>query len=108
MKIRYRIESDGWKDEGRKITSEDNLTAIRQNVACSPIIVEHWFYRASTSPRRSIFEEFEEFTVYLEHEACAGDVIYVWNYEEICNIESTIAQGKCPADDGCIPTKGAY
>ncbi len=108
MKISYRVESDEWTTEGDKITSEENLQAIRHTVESAPIIVEHWVYRGSTSPHRFIFEDFEEFTEYLNRDACAGDLFYVWNYGEVCKDEKAVAHGKCPADDGCIPRKGAY
>ncbi len=105
MKIRYRVESDDWTTEGDKITGEENLQAIRHAVEGAPIIVEHWLYRASTSPSRLVFEEFEE---YLDSHACAGDLLYVWNYAEVCKDEKAVAHGKCPADDGCVPRTGAY
>lgn len=108
MKIRYRVESDEWTTEGAKLTAEENLRAIRHAVERAPIIVEHRIYRGSTSPYRLIFEDFKEFTDHLNNNACAGDSFYVWNYDEVCKIENVVAQGKCPADDGCIPLKGAY
>lgn len=108
MKVRYRVESDGWTSEGRKITTKENLEAICQASEQAPIIVEHWFYRASSSPDRFVFEDFDTFMNYLNSKACAGDAIYVWNYSEVCKDDNTVAYGKCPDDDGCVPRKGAY
>lgn len=108
MKIRYRIESDDWTTEGDKITTDKNLQAIKHAVGRAPIIVEHRIYRGATSPHRLIFEDFGDFAEYLSNKACAGDSFYVWNYDEVCQSENVIAQGKCPAHDGCIPRKGAY
>ena len=108
MKIRHRVESDEWTLEGRNITESDSFETIRKTIEKAPIIVEHWFYRASTSPDRFVFEDFDDFMNYLNSKAAAGDDIYVWNFSEVCKYENTIAQGKCPADDGCTPRKGAY
>ena len=108
VKTRDRAESDEWTTEGAKITSEENLRAVRNIVERAPIVVEHWFYRGSTSPHRLVLEDFEEFTEYLDNQACAGDLFYVWSYAEVCKNEKAVARGKCPADDGCVPRKGAY
>lgn len=108
MKTRFRVASDAWTTEGRKLTTAENLETIRQMLEAAPIIVEHWFYRGSSSPDRFVFDDYENFIEYLSSKAWAGDSIYSWNFSEVCQDENTIAQGKCPAEDGCVPKRGAY
>lgn len=100
MKTRYRVESDGWTLEGEDILSPENLALLESKFRQSPLIVEHRFYRASSSPSRLVLEDFEEFMEYLNLKACAGDHILVWDFEALCRDNNLTARGKCPADDG--------
>lgn len=108
FEIRWRSETDEWAAEGPKITSPENLEAIRQTLEEAPIIIEHWFYYGSSSPNRLVFEDFDDLMDYLSQKAFAGDAIYVWNFSEVCKGDNAVANGKCPAEDGCVPKKGAY
>ena len=108
MKTRDRVETDEWTTEGDKITSEENWEIIRQKLERGSIIVEHWFYRGASCPVLLTFDDFQEFETYLNDETRAGDIIRVWSFGEVCNAENMAAHGKCPADDGCVPRKGAY
>ena len=108
MKLRYRVESDVWTLEGDNLLSPQNLALLKAKFAQSPLIVEHRFYRAASSPSRSVFEDFEEFMGYLNEKACAGDHIWIWDFEALCRDDNATTHGKCPADDGCVPLRGAY
>ena len=109
MKTRFRHEGDGWSSEGSKITSPENLEAIRSVLEKEgPILVKHWFYRGGSGPQHLVFDEFEDFLSYLNEHAYAGDAIDVWSVWQICKPESCIAEGKCPDEDGQVPKGGAY
>ncbi len=109
MKARWRVEADEWTTEGRKITSDENLEIIRKTLEEEgPVIVEHRFYRGSSSPDRLIFEDFEDLMAYLNTKVWGGDSIWIWSYAAVCGDNNAIAQGKCPDEDGCVPNKGAY
>ena len=109
MKTRFRSEADDWNLNGRKITSSENLEVIRKTLEDEgPIIVEHWFYRGSSAPDRFVFDEYDEFIAYLEEHAAAGDAIHVWSFAALCKDGNTIANGKCPDEEGLVPKRGAY
>jgi hypothetical protein len=109
MKIHCRYEPDEWSAEGPKITTPENLEAIRTALEeRGPVIVEHWFYRGARGPDRLIFDDYDDLTVYLEEHACAGDAIEVWDWDTVCRTENVLARGKCPDDRGEVPRKGAY
>jgi hypothetical protein len=78
MKARWRIEADEWTQEGKKITSDVNIEIIYKTLKEEgAIIVEHRFYRGSSSPDRLIFEDFDDLTTYLNTKVRAGDSIWV-------------------------------
>ena len=109
MKMRFRSEDDGWTTEGRKITASETLDVIRQCLEREgPIIVEHSFYRGSCAPDRTVFNDFEAFTAYLNAYAFAGDAIHVWSFAAVCKDDNGLTLGKCPDENGLIPTLGAY
>jgi hypothetical protein len=108
FRIRCRVDSHEWTTQGAKITSPENLETIRQTLEDSSVIVEHWFYCGSSAPDRLVFDDFDNFIEYLSTKAWAGDIIYIWNFGELCKDDNTLANGKCPAEDGCVPRKGAY
>ena len=109
MKTRWRNEGDSWSTEGSKITSSENLEAIRNVLEKEgPILVKHWFYRGGSGPDNLVFDEFEEFLAYLNEHTYAGDAIDVWSVWRICKTESRIAEGKCPDEKGHTPKGGAY
>ena len=109
MKARFRSEADDWTDQGSKITEPDKLDAIRETLENrGSVIVQHWFYRGASAPDRRIFDEYEDFTTWLENETFAGDAIDVWNMADVCLNENLLAEGKCPDEEGLIPRRGAY
>jgi hypothetical protein len=109
FRTRWRAERDHWTTDGPKITSPESLRTIQDELENKgPIIVAHWFYRGSSAPDRFIFDEYETFVEYLEKQAVAGDIIDVWSFYDLCKDDNTIASGKCPAEDGCVPEHGAY
>jgi hypothetical protein len=109
MKTRFRSEDDGWTADGRKITAPEVLDTIRRCLdEEGPIIMEHWFYRGSCTPDRIVFQDFDVFAAYLETQASAGDALQVWSFAAVCKDENELASGKCPDENGLVPTRGAY
>ena len=109
MRVGFFSDSDEWTTDGDKITSPENLANIKSVLDDeAPVIVEHWFYRNSSSPQRFVFDDFEDFMRYLHENARAGDLINVWNFENSCTEQNMLARGKCPDDLGRVPQKGAY
>lgn len=109
FRLRWKqVESDEWTVGGRNITSPESLEIVRQTLEEAPIIMEHWFFYGSSSPDRLVFDDFDNFIEYLNTKAFAGDAIHIWNFSEVCKDDNTITNGKCPAEDGRIPKKGAY
>ena len=108
MKARWQNEQGEWTSDGRKITSDENLEAIRRALEEGPVITEHWFYYGSSAPDRLVFDDFENFMEYLNTKAFAGDALYVWSFADLCKDDNTIAVGKCPNDSGRVPKKGCY
>src|SRR5262245_23102190 len=109
MKTCYYSEDDDWTPDGPKITDPEKLEAVRHCLEKNgSIIVEHWIYRGSQAPDRLVFDDYEEFVEYLDSHACAGNVIDVWSFHDLCRIDNRLASGKCPNDAGLIPKRGAY
>lgn len=109
MRTRWRSEDDEWSPEGAKVTSPENLESIRKVLEeKGPIILEHWFYRGASASDRRFFEDFDDFTEYIENQSWAGDLLYVWSFADVCKHEETVAAGKCPDENGFIPKGGAY
>jgi hypothetical protein len=103
-----RYEPDEWALDGEKITSADNLTKIRDAADRGGIIVRHWFYRGSRCPDIRGFTDFEEFQAYLDEHSTPGDAFDIWSFSESCDFDRTLAKGKVPDTDGCVPKRGAY
>lgn len=108
MKSRHRIEADEWVKDGANILTPENVAFLKREFEEKPPIVEHRFYRGSSSPSRLIFENFEQFSEYLSEKAFAGDSIWIWDFETLCRDDNPAIHGKCPADNGSVPRKGAY
>ena len=103
------VERNGWSKDGRSITSEDRLAAIRQVLEdTGPVIVEHWFYYGSRAPDRLVFDDYDEFLEYLNNSASPGDALHVWDFASLCRDENTLADGKYPDSEGRVPLGGAY
>jgi hypothetical protein len=103
-----RVEEDRWSLQGRTILAPEQRVAIRECLERSPIIVEHWYYRAGRSPQRRVFDDLEDFENYLEAQARPGDAFHVWEFAALCRDDNTVASGKYPDTDGCVPEQGAY
>jgi hypothetical protein len=109
MRMGFYSAADNWTLDGEKITSPEKLSTIQKVLENEgPIIVEHWFYRGSSSPERYVFDDFEDFEKYLKTHATAGDRIDIWHFSKLCTSENRLAFGKCPDDLGRVPEKGAY
>lgn len=106
--IRWKHAADEWTPDGRKITSPEHLEILQRTLDESPIVVEHWFYRGGSAPHRFVCDDYDDFIEYLQQKASAGDAIHVWNFSMVCRDDNAIASGKCPAEDGCVPRRGAY
>jgi len=50
----------------------------------------------------------ENSLAYLTEHARAGDEISVWSLWPFIRDTPPLAHGKCPAEDGAVPRKGAY
>jgi hypothetical protein len=108
FRTRWRNEADSWTPDGDKITAVEKLEAIRKELARGPIIVEHWHYRGGSAPSRQVFEDYDVFRGYLQAEAFAGDAIDIWSWSSLCMPACRLVEGKCPAEDGMVPQRGAY
>jgi hypothetical protein len=104
----FRAKEDRWSLQGRNILDPEKRAAIRECLERSPIIVEHWYYRMGRSPGREIFDDMEDFESYLESQARPGDAFHVWEFAALCRDDNTIANGKFPDTDGCVPERGTY
>ena len=104
----FRVEEDRWSTHGRNILDPSRLSTIRECLERSPVIVEHWYYRSARSPGRVVFDDFEDFEAYLKDEVRPGDAIHVWEFASLCRDDNSVAAGKFPDADGCVPEKGAY
>ena len=101
--------STEWVSDGAKITSSDNLSAVKnvlENVGS--IILEHWHFYGSRAPDRMVFDDYEDFIEYLNENAVAGDAIHIWSMHELCNEDNELVHGKCPNEENMIPVGGSY
>jgi len=55
-----------------------------------------------------VFEDFDEFTSWLNEQAYAGDAIDVWSWSANCKPDGRLVEGKCPDEQGFVPKGGAY
>ncbi|MBI3464439.1 MAG: hypothetical protein HY000_15495 [Planctomycetes bacterium] len=88
--------------------SPERLHLIREVLEQSPVILEHWFYRAGRAPDRLVFDDYEALEACLRTRTCPGDAIHVWRYEALCRDDNSLTHGKCPDTDGLVPKRGAY
>ncbi len=105
----YRVEADEWSYDGEKISDPTKLEAIKQVLENDgPVLVEHKFLRGARGPHAQVFDDYEDFVEYLTTEARTGDKISVWSLWPFMRDTTPLAFGKCPAEDGAVPKKGAY
>jgi len=109
VKARSRAPAHCWSITGSKITSPENLEAIRDAIENrGSIIVEHWLFCGASAPNRVVFDEFDEFVEYIQTKTSGGDCLDIWLMHEHCKPENRFLEGMVPDEDGCIPEKGAY
>ena len=105
----YRVEADEWTCDGEKISDSSKLAAIKNVLEKDgPVLVEHRFLRGARAPHTVVFNDYEDFVEYLTAEARAGDNISIWSLWPFMRDTPPLAFGKCPAEDGAVPKKGAY
>jgi hypothetical protein len=92
-----------------RITSPLKLARIQACLAeGGPILVEHWSDRSSVRPVYKVFEEYENFAMYLKSSVCAGDALHVWDLRAMLRDDNKLAYGKYPHARGLIaPGKSA-
>jgi hypothetical protein len=73
-----------------------------------PVLVQHKFLRGGCGPHTAVFDDYDELVAYLLEHARAGDAISVWSLWPFMRDTPPLAYGKCPAEDGAVPKKGAY
>src|SRR4051794_13389708 len=101
-----RAEEDRWSHQGRNIRDPARMAAIRDSLERGPLIVEHWYYRAGRSPKRLVFDDFDDFEEYLENQARPGDAFHLWEFASLCRDDNALTTGKFPDADGCVPERG--
>jgi hypothetical protein len=105
----YRVEADEWTCDGEKISAPEKLAAVKKVLEESgPVLVEHRFLRGACAPDVMVFDDYDEFIGYLTERARSGDKISVWSLWPFMRDTPPLAHGKCPADDGAVPKRGAY
>jgi hypothetical protein len=105
----YQVDADEWTCDGEKISTPEKLAAIKAVLEKDgPILVQHKFLRGSRAPHEVVFDDYEDFILYLTEHARAGDKVSVWSLWPFMRDTPPLAYGKCPAEDGTVPKKGAY
>jgi hypothetical protein len=109
MRIRDKYEPDDWTPNGPNILTPSTLDLIRVTIDTrGPVLITHWLYRGASAPNYCVFDDFEAFKTYLDTAARAGDIIDAWCVSDIAKRENFLIWGKCPDDEGRVPSKGAY
>jgi len=101
-----RAEQDGW-GPGPSILDPKCLRVLEAAIATTPLIIQHWHYRAAQAPSRLVFDDFRQLEEYLT-QAKRGDAFDVWRWDQLCRTDSVLARGKRPDPDGAVPSIGAY
>jgi len=102
-----RHEADRW-GPGPSILDAGTLAVLRSTLEDTPLIVEHRFYRGSSSPDRRVFENADDLEAYLRERTRPGDSIWIWRFDTLCRDDNSLAHGKVPDVDGTVPAGGAY
>ena len=109
VSCRWRNDDHRWTMTGAKITSPDNLAAIRDAMETrGSLVLQHWFYCGSCCPDRMIFDDFDDLLDYLKNKTSGGDAIDLWLMHDLCKQDNRFLEGKIPDEDGCVPEGGAY
>ncbi len=73
---RWRSEQHRWSTSGSKITSPENLEAIRDAIENRDvIIVEHWFFCGASAPDRMVFDDFDDFVDYIQNKSDINKIL---------------------------------
>ncbi len=108
--IQSRPEASQWSGSGDILTDTAKLDVIRGLFDRHRImLVEHRHYYGSRARDLVVVEAFDEFLEYLRENALAGDLIYVFDItEKVEESKQAVVHGKCPDENGEIPSGGAY
>lgn len=109
MNSSYRYEPDDWRTDGPKINDSAQLQKMRLELdQRGPILLKHWHYRGAASPTHVAFDDYDSLVEYFEKHARPGDAFDAWALTELCDGIGSLAAGKYPDVDGCVPSRGAY
>ena|SRR5881394_3862297 len=109
MTIADRYEPDNWQPHGSKINEFAQLEKIRLELETrGPVILKHWHYRGARMPTHVAFDEYDDFVEYLGKNARPGDAFDAWSLSGRLEGVESLAAGKFPDVDGCVPALGAY
>ena len=101
------VESDDW-GPGASILAEETLERLREAVAGSPLVIEHWFYRGGSAPERLVIDHYDELRAYLGRGWHPGDAFHIWRFDQVCRTDNELVRGKLPDHRGRVPKRGAY
>lgn len=103
-----RADDDEWTKDGEKISSPEKLAAVRKALEESAVLLEHKYLRGGRAPQAFVFDDYDELGSYLTEHARAGDKISIWTLWPFMRDTPPLVSGKCPDQDGAVPSKGAY
>ncbi len=84
----------------------DKIKNVLENIG--NVVIKHWHFYGSRAPDVRAFDDYDDFTEYLEVEVIPGDIIDVWSMDDLLNENNVLVYGKYPDKKGLIPENGAY